>query len=79
MMNTKNFNTRDPRKATYPFLRRSNTARKGNQTMNESEEGTGLINFLASTKTHPFPHLKNQLSPFTSLPSPMTRTPEDAK
>lgn len=28
--------------------------------MNESEEGTELIHFLASTKTHPFPYLKNQ-------------------
>lgn len=70
MMNTKNFNTRDPRRATYPFLRRSNTARKGNQTMNESEKGTGLIRFLAPTKTHPFPYLQNQfiathLSSFT--------------
>lgn len=62
MMNTKNFNTKDLRRATYPFLRRSNTARKENQTVNELEERTELIHFfLSPTKPHLFPYLQNQL------------------
>lgn len=74
MMNTKNFNTRDPRRATYPFLRRSNTARKENQTMNELEERTRLIHFFYHLQNHIYSHTcKINLSPLTSLSFPMTR------